>query len=166
MSRRHDLQSASGVQLSRSPEGACFVSARGAPTNSQAGFAPGCIWQDVANAVLYENTGTSASSTWTQLSVASGNFVAGLASGYKLYRGETALDGSNPTPVATGLTTVVAASVSLSGTAAPGLGTSLLTYAISGATVNVYAWKVTSAIDATLIASTGTETFSLIAIGT
>jgi len=91
---------------------------------------------------------------------------AAVAAGYKIARGETALDGSNPTAVATGLTTVVAFVATLKGTAAPGVGTSILTADISGATANVYAWKVTGAGDTTLIASTGTESFYWIAVGT
>src|SRR5574341_438632 len=80
-----------------------------------------------------------------------------------LTRGEAALDGGNPTPVATGLNTVVAFLVQLKGTAAPGVGTSVLTTDISGTTGNVYAWKVTSAANPTLIASTGTESFYWVA---
>jgi hypothetical protein len=91
---------------------------------------------------------------------------AAVAAGYKIARGETALDGSNPTAVATGLTTVVAFVATLKGTAAPGVGTSILTADISGATANVYAWKVTGAGDTTLIASTGTESFYWVAVGT
>jgi hypothetical protein len=98
--------------------------------------------------------------------LASSSAVAGVAAGYAVARGETALDGSNPTPVATGLATVIAAVATLKGTAAPGVGTSVLTTSISGATVNVYAWKVTSNADPTLIASTGTESFYWTAIGT
>jgi hypothetical protein len=96
----------------------------------------------------------------------SGASVEGVAGGYKVARGVTALDGGNPTAVATGLATVVAFVATLAGTAAPGLGTSVLTYDISGATVNVYAWKPTGAGDTTLIASTGTEDFAWIAVGT
>jgi hypothetical protein len=96
----------------------------------------------------------------------SGAAVAGVASGYKVARGETALDGSNPTPVVTGLTTVVGFSATLKGSVAPGLGTSVLTQVISSGTVNVYAWKPTGATDPTLIASTGTESFDWVAIGT
>ena len=91
---------------------------------------------------------------------------AAVASGYMIARGETALDGSNPTPVATGLTSVVAFTATLKGSAAPGVGTSVLTAVISGATVNVYAWKPTSNADPTLIASTGTESFYWTATGT
>lgn len=91
---------------------------------------------------------------------------AGVAAGYKVARGETALDGSNPTPVGHGLTTCVAFAATLKGTAAPGLGTSVLTANINGANVDVYAWKPTGAGDTTLVASTGTESFYWIAIGT
>jgi len=68
--------------------------------------------------------------------------------------------------VATGLTTVVAFVATLKGTAAPGDSTSVLTADISGATVSVYAWKNTSGSDPTLVASTGTESFYWIAVGT
>ena len=68
--------------------------------------------------------------------------------------------------LATGLTTIVAACVQLVGSSAPALGTSVLTALINGTSLDVYAWKPTSAIDCTLIASTGTETFYGVAIGT
>lgn len=91
--------------------------------------------------------------------------VAGIAAGYILARGEAALDGSNPTPIATGLTTVVAFVAMLKGSVAPGVGTSVLTGVISSGTVNVYGWKPTSNADPTLIASTGTDSFYWIAVG-
>lgn len=93
---------------------------------------------------------------------------AAVAAGYKVARGETALDGSNPTPVATGLATVIAFTAILKGSVAPGLGTSVLTAVIAGAAgnVDVYAWKPTGAGDTTKIASTGTESFYWTAIGT
>lgn len=102
----------------------------------------------------------------TNVTTALATAPAAVAAGYKIARGETALDGSNPTPVATGLTTVIAFTATLKGTAAPGVGTSILTANISGTDVNVYAWKVTGAGDTTLIASTGTESFYWTAIGT
>jgi hypothetical protein len=92
-----------------------------------------------------------------------------LTAGLRIASGSAAaLDGGNPTPIATGLTTIVAASVQLRGTAAPGDNTSILTTDYSGAdgTLNVYAWKNTGGTDPTLVASTGTETFDWIAIGT
>lgn len=85
---------------------------------------------------------------------------------YKIVGGATALDGSNPTPITTGLTTVVGFAAVLQGSSAPAVGTSILTHTISGGTVSVYAWKPTSNSDPTLIASTGTETVSWVAIGT
>ena len=75
----------------------------------------------------------------TDVTTALATAPAAVAAGYKIARGETALDGSNPTPVSTGLTTVVAFVATLKGTAAPGVGTSVLTASISGATANVYA---------------------------
>ena len=92
--------------------------------------------------------------------------VAGQASGYKLARGAGTLDASNPTTVATGLTTVVAAIACLKGTAAPGLSTGVLTVNISTTNIDVYAWKATGAGNPTYIASTGTEEFYWIAVGT
>lgn len=89
-----------------------------------------------------------------------------VAAGYKIARGETALDGSNATPVTTGLTTCIAFVATLKGSSAPGVGTSVLTAVISGGDANVYAWKPTSNADPTLIASTGTESFYWVAIGT
>jgi hypothetical protein len=58
--------------------------------------------------------------------------------------------------------------VSLDGTAAPGDSTSVLTShnnATPGS-LDVYGWKNTGGTDPTLVASTGTETFNWIAIGT
>lgn len=91
---------------------------------------------------------------------------AAVAAGYKIARGETALDGSNPTTVTTGLTTVVAFVATLKGTSAPGDSTSVLTANISSGDVDVYAWKNTGGTDPTLVASTGTESFYWVAIGT
>jgi hypothetical protein len=92
--------------------------------------------------------------------------TAALATANIISRGETALGGTNPTDVVTGLATVAGFSLALKGSAAPGVGTTTLTYTVSGGTVSVYAWKPTSNSDPTLIASTGTETFGWIAIGT
>jgi hypothetical protein len=99
---------------------------------------------------------------------AGGAGVAGAVAGYKLARSAApvALDGSNPTSVAHGLTTCLSAHVQLVGSAAPGLGTSTLTCVINGANIDVYGWKPTGAGDTTLIASTGTENFNWLAIGT
>ena len=94
--------------------------------------------------------------------------AVGAAGGYKIARSASpvALDGANPTSVAHGLTTCVAAFVQLVGSTAPGDNTSVLTCVINGANVDVYAWKNTGGTDPTLVASTGTETFNWFAIGT
>lgn len=102
----------------------------------------------------------------TQLAAAVATPVAGIAASYVVARGETALDGTNPTAVATGLTTIVSFVCSLKGSAAPGLSTSCLSATVSAGTASVYAWKPTGAGDTTLIASTGTESFYWVAVGT
>jgi len=85
--------------------------------------------------------------------------------GKEIITGAVALDGTNPTPVFTGLANLDAVSLTLGGSTAPGVGTSTLTYEVLGSTVNIYAWKPTSSADATLIASTGTETVSYALVG-
>ena len=94
--------------------------------------------------------------------------IGGVAGGYKLARSAApvSLDGSNPTSVAHGLTTCVAAFVQLVGSTAPGDNTSILTCVINGANIDVYGWKNTGGTDPTVVASTGTETFNWFAIGT
>jgi hypothetical protein len=113
---------------------------------------------------LGAGAGTAVTKTAAQINT----MVVGAAAGYMVARSAApvALDGSNPTSVAHGLTTCLSAHVQLVGSAAPGVGTSVLTCVINGANIDVYAWKVTATGDATLIASTGTETFNWIAIGT
>lgn len=93
------------------------------------------------------------------------NFVQTPGTALRVVGGVSALDGGNPTPIATGLTTIVGYAVGLAVSAAPGVGTSLVTAVASGATLNAYGWKVTGTGDATLIASAGTEAISWIAIG-
>lgn len=89
---------------------------------------------------------------------------AGVTTGigtYKVARGTAALDGSNPTAVATGLTTVVAFVATLIKTTTLGSGTAFVTHAApSGGSVDVYGWVVAGT------ASTGTESFDWVAIGT
>jgi hypothetical protein len=87
--------------------------------------------------------------------------IAGVAAGYKIARGATALDGANPTTVATGLTTVVAFVATLVRNTALSAGTAFVTHATPvGGDVDVYGWVLAGT------ASAGTETFSWIAIGT
>jgi len=79
--------------------------------------------------------------------------------------GEVALDGSNPTVVVTGFSTIESVTLALKGSSAPGIGTSALTYDIDGSSLSIYAWKPTSNSNPTLVASTGTETVGYIITG-
>ena len=83
----------------------------------------------------------------------------------RIVGGETTLDGSNPTAVSTGLSTITSVTLTIANASAPGVGTSILTYAVSGGTLSIYAWKVTASGNATLVASTGTETVSYTVVG-
>lgn len=88
-----------------------------------------------------------------------------ISTNLKIVAGEAALDGSNPTPIATGLQSIVGVALTIKGTAAPGDNTSVVTYDISGGRLDVYGWKNTSGTDPTLVATTGTETFSYVVMG-
>lgn len=90
----------------------------------------------------------------TDLTTVATNAVDGLAAGYKVARGTVTLDGSNPTPAATGLTTIVACSLMPQGSSAPGLDPVSFWGNPSGATLNIYAYKSTSNADPTQIDST------------
>jgi hypothetical protein len=96
---------------------------------------------------------------------------AAVAAGYKIARGEVTLDGSNPTPITTGLATVVACTVSLKSSSAPGDDPSWLSVdyggGVTAGAVNLYAWKNTGGTDPTLVASTNSSAVvSWIAVGT
>lgn len=137
----------------------------------------GCTFQGSTTSAIdltkVDNTVISACVTtgYTSLLTTSGctnikDASGGVSAGKLVTAGVTALDGANPTPVATGLTTVTTFVATLQGSAAPGTGTSEVTYTLSGGTANVYAWKPTSSSNPTLVASTGTESFSWVAVGT
>lgn len=85
-----------------------------------------------------------------------------------LVTGTVTLDGSNPTPVLLSgyCASLDMAVVSMDGTAAPAADPSAVTSVVSGATINVYAWKITGVGDATLIASANNARLvSFMAIG-
>ncbi len=84
-----------------------------------------------------------------------------VATGYKIARGITALDGSNPTPIATGLTTITGFAVALNRSTAVSSGTAFVTYGtITAGSVDVYGWVLAGS------ASTGTENVAWVAVGT
>lgn len=74
-------------------------------------------------------------------------------SGLKIRAGEATLDGTNPTPVITGLASIVAAHVCQKKATTPGDDPTALTYDTTDGTLNIYAWK-TDGSDPTLVAST------------
>ncbi len=81
--------------------------------------------------------------------------------GSRVVGGTGTLDGTNPTTIATGLTTVTAFTATLIDDTGLGAGTAFLSHdtPVAG-DVDVYAWVAAGT------ASTGTETFSWIAVGT
>lgn len=95
--------------------------------------------------------------------------VAGATAGLRIAAGEATLDGSNPTSVVTGLSTVLYATVSLKSTSAPGDDPSWVSYGLNATpgTLDIYAWKNTGGTDPTLVASTNSSAvFGWIAVGT
>jgi hypothetical protein len=79
--------------------------------------------------------------------------------------GTVALDGSNPTTVATGLNSISCAVVTLNQSAAPADATAVVTATWSNGNLNIYAWQNTGGTDPTFAASTNTETVSWVAFG-
>jgi hypothetical protein len=94
--------------------------------------------------------------------------VTGVGTGYVVARGEIPLDGTNPTTVATGLATIVAAVATIKSNSALGVGTQALSVNFTGldGNLDIYGWKPTSAGNCTMVASTGTETIEWVAFGT
>lgn len=106
-----------------------------------------------------------------EAATASGDVIEVLPcdSPLRFARGTATLDGSNPTTVATGLNTIVAAVVSLKAAATPGDDPSWVSANYNGTDGNldIYAYKNTGGTDPTLVASTNsTATFDWIAVGT
>lgn len=142
--------------------------------------ASGGVIPKAGQAAHLNSAGTLISNVPTSTSVRAGVFVydaadadafayvkmgSGPGNGLKRVEGTVALDGSNPTSITHGLVAVLAVLVSIDKATAPGVGTSIITYHVNGTAVDFYAWKPTSNSDPTLIASTGTETFSYSIVG-
>jgi hypothetical protein len=132
------------------------------------------LYWDAANSVI---TNVAAGHRFVGRALEAKDFSGGAAAtdtllmtleppaGFRVHCGTGTLDGSNPTSITHGLGTCLAFTATLVKTSAPGVGTSVLTANINGAAVDVYAWKPTSNSDPTLVASTGTEQFYWIAVG-
>ena len=71
--------------------------------------------------------------------------------------GTVTLDGSNPTDVTTGLTTITSAVAVFNTSTALGDDPNALSCAWSGGTLSIYAWKNTSGTDPTQVASTNSS---------
>ena len=87
---------------------------------------------------------------------------------WKSVGGTVTLDGTNPTPVVTGLSVVKSACASLKSATTPGDDPSWLSVDYNGTdgTLNIYAWKNTGGTDPTLVASTNnTATVDWVAFG-
>lgn len=82
----------------------------------------------------------------------------------KIAGGEATFTGTGT--VATGLTTVSGCVVTIKVGTAPALGTSVVTFTRTSATLNLFAWKPTAADDATLIAADAAATVGWVCTGT
>jgi hypothetical protein len=81
--------------------------------------------------------------------------------GVKFASGITALDGSNPTTVATGLASITGLALTLNRSSSLASGTAFVTYNnISGGSFDMYGWVVAGT------ASSGTDNIAWVAIGT
>jgi hypothetical protein len=161
MSRRHDVQDPTGRVETISGRGTLQAWGAGAPTGT-VGFAPGCLYHDTTNGVLYQNSGTNTAAVWQRLTTTAGTSL-------RTASGVASVTGTGD--VATGLTTVVAVVATLQDDAA-------LTGSITTATVGDQAgtpakgsvtlkvWKPTSSTDPTPIASSAAKSVNWIAVGT
>ena len=96
----------------------------------------------------------------------SGLTVGGVSATGVVKSGTVTLDGTNPTPVTTGLTTITSAVACIKTDTAPGDDPVTVTVDYSGGTLNIYAWKNTGGTDPTLVASTNSSaTVDWIAVG-
>ena len=85
-----------------------------------------------------------------------------------LASGTAGLDGSNPTSVTTGLTTLLGCIVTLHSAAAPGdvIHTFSVQTTAAAGRLDVYGWTSTSGTDPTLVASTSGDVFNWVCNGT
>lgn len=62
--------------------------------------------------------------------------------------------------------TILAVTATILNASAPGDATEAVTYSVSGNVVTIRGWRNTSGTDPTLVATTGTETVSVVVFGT
>lgn len=158
---------AAGAQVSYQVEGVYDVNCASATTFSAGDLV---YWDDANNVAK-----TTATGGYQLIGVASKAKVSGelvvsvrINPALRQVYGSVTLDGTNPTPVTTGLSKVLGGVVSLKQSTAPGDDPSWLSCDWSGTdgTLNVYAWKNTGGTDPTLVASTNnTAVVSWIAYG-
>lgn len=70
MSKRFDIQDATTILVHKPGVGSLAIVSNTTPTDSVAGFAPSCTWQNTAGAAatcFYVNVGTNTSSNWLNL---------------------------------------------------------------------------------------------------
>ena len=70
MARRQTLQDGTGVMLSKPPVGISYTVLATTPTNSIPGYHVGSIWINTAGtigSIVYVNTGSATSTTWTNI---------------------------------------------------------------------------------------------------
>jgi hypothetical protein len=92
---------------------------------------------------------------------------SGTATATRTAAGTVTLDGTNPSTAATGLTSIVACSITDVRSDTPGADPSQFTYTISTGSINVYAWKITAVDNGTLAASTDSnDVIGYVCVGT
>lgn len=112
---------------------------------------------------LLEYVSTTSGWVWVgpqqhpNIKVTPDKLMAGVGAGYRVARGTVTLDGSNPTQLSHGLTTVVACQLTDVRSDSPDLDPVHFTYVISSGNLNIYAWKYTHSSNPTLIASTDSD---------
>jgi hypothetical protein len=99
-----------------------------------------------------------------QILVESGGKITYGATDSVSVAGEATFTGTGT--VATGLLTITAAVLTIKIGTAPGVGTTVVTYTVTGGTLNFFAWKPTSNVDDTLIAATASVVVGWVAYGT
>ena len=110
----------------------------------------------------------TADRTYTWANTSGNVALSGSAATAGIRAGTTALDGSNPTSVTTGLSVLASCQVHQDTSVAPGLGPITFTVirTATAGQLDIYAWKATSASNPTLVASTSSDTVDYTCIGT